>query len=161
MRLLINLLLFITAIFLTVLLFLPSVLHAIYDAIRFGSLSRRINYYFLSSAVAIDIMCNTAFSNLLNGWFLKKGGYHFGKRGETVSSALGKNQLIGGLTFLGKGLASILDLLQKDHCYISIDDEKYYIYPKAPKVEWYITAATLIITAVVLMSLYKLVNFII
>lgn len=161
MKILINLVLFIVSIILAVLLFIPSVIHAIYDAIRFGSLQRRINYYFLSSAVAIDIMCNTAFSNLLNGWFLMKGGYHFGKRGETVSSALGKNQLLNKLTYLGKGLASILDLIQKDHCYISIDDNTYYSLPKVTKVKWYVTFSTLIIVVVILLSLYKLINFII
>lgn len=141
-------------------LLIPSVLHAIYDAIRFGSFERRISYHFLNSAKAIDIMCNTMFSNLLNAWFIKHGAYHFGVEGETVSSALGKNEILDTLTYLGKGLVGVLGIIQKDHCYISVNDDSFYLLEKPKPISWIITIPSLIIFISVLFSAYQLFKFI-
>ena len=51
-----------------------------------------------------------------------KKGYEFGKRKETISSVLGKNQRDKTLTFTGKAIAFILDKIDKNHCQKSIDD---------------------------------------
>jgi len=50
------------------------------------------------------------------------GGYEFGKTGETISSALGKNQRDNTLTNCGKILVTILDFLDKNHCKKSIKE---------------------------------------
>ena len=50
----------------------------------------------------------------------KENGYQFGAVGETISSALGKNQRDKTLTICGKILVSILDFLDKNHCIKSI-----------------------------------------
>lgn len=162
MKLIINILLWAFSIVATIVLFFVGVAHAIIDAIRFGSFNRRINYYFLSTATAIDIMANTMFSNMLNAWFLRKKGYHFGKRGETISSALGKNECIDGLTWMGRGLASILNLLDTNHCYNAIDDPTYKLVYKEPnnKVSKWITIVSFIIVAVLFYSLIKILMFI-
>ena len=48
--------------------------------------------------------------------------YKFGVDGETISSALGKNQLMGTLTKEGKMLVNILNKLEKNHCVKWIDE---------------------------------------
>ena len=45
-----------------------------------------------------------------------KTGYKFGVEGETISSALGKNERDGTLTKRGKQLVKLLNWLDKDHC---------------------------------------------
>jgi len=55
-----------------------------------------------------------------------KGGYKFGNRDETISSVLGKNIEMNTLSKFGKGLNSILDVIELGHSLNSID---YYIEP--------------------------------
>lgn len=157
-----SLALFIVALILVVFLFIPGILHAIYGAIRWGNTRRRIAYYFRNSALTIDIAANTLFDQMLNDWFLRRNGHHFGKRGETISSALGKNQCLNGLTWFGKGLASILDLIEKDHCWISIDDESYHeVYEKPKRISRLTTFLCLVLFILILLGLYKLLIFIV
>lgn len=160
MKLITNIILFIVSILLGVLLYIPSLFHVIIDVIRYGSVNRRVNYYFLNTAVSIDILCNSAFSNMLNAWFIKKGGYHFGRKGETVSSALGKNQYNDKLTWIGIGLAGILDTIDKNHCYKSIEDIENYPNPVIKKDIKY-SIITFIIMFIILYFCYKLIYFII
>lgn len=72
-------------------------------------------------ALAIDILGNVLCGDMLNAFFIGSGGYGFGRQGETVSSALGKNQLLGTLTWAGKALAGILDWMDENHCINAID----------------------------------------
>lgn len=159
MKIITNIILFITSILLGVLLYIPSLLHVIIDIVRYKSINRRVNYYFLNTAVSVDILCNAAFSNMLNAWFLKKGGYHFGTKGETVSSVLGKNQYDDKLTWVGVGLSGILDLIDKNHCYKSIDNDEYYIkYPEViNKNNYKYSVLTFAILVLILYSCLKLV----
>ena len=80
--------------------------------------------YYRSIAVDIDIMSNRAFRALWNATLVnhKKYYYQFGKRGETISSALGKNQYRNTLSKAGKVLAWILDTIDNNHCYNSINN---------------------------------------
>jgi hypothetical protein len=48
-------------------------------------------------------------------------GHRFGDIEETISSVLGKNQLTGTLTGLGKALVWILDKIDNNHAIKSID----------------------------------------
>ena len=59
---------------------------------------------------------------LFNDILIKIGGYKFGNRQETISSVLGKNQRSNTLTKAGKILRFILDVIDKDHCKNSIND---------------------------------------
>lgn len=76
--------------------------------------------YFLNSALNLDIYGNREFRTLWNTAMKIKGGYNFGKEGETISSALGKNKINNKLSWLGKALAFILDTIDKNHCIKSI-----------------------------------------
>ena len=77
--------------------------------------------YFRSTAVNIDIFANREFRATWNKHLISFGGYKFGKEGETISSALGKNKKQGTLSKKGQYLCNILDLIEKDHCIKSIN----------------------------------------
>lgn len=79
-------------------------------------------------AITKDILGNVAGRFIFNDLLRKKGGYYFGKRYETISSALGKNKRNNKLTFLGCIVCCILDAIDKDHCEKSItfDNIVYY-----------------------------------
>ncbi|NND15420.1 MAG: hypothetical protein HKN89_03765 [Eudoraea sp.] len=88
-----------------------------------------IGEYLLKIAISIDQIGNVLMQHLLNMLWVKKGGYLFGNRDETISSALGKNKAQGTLTGLGKMIDSILDFIDPNHSLNSID---YYVEPIAP-----------------------------
>ena len=76
--------------------------------------------YFRNTALSIDIWANFEFRTLWNTKLRIDGGYEFGRIGETISSALGKNQRDKTLTIYGKILVAILDFLDENHCQESI-----------------------------------------
>ena len=78
--------------------------------------------YFRSTALSIDIWANREFRTLWNDKLRIDSGYKFGREGETISSALGKNQRDKTLTNSGKILVTILDFLDKNHCENSINN---------------------------------------
>ncbi|MGB5699195.1 NUDIX hydrolase [Muriicola sp.] len=82
--------------------------------------------YLLKIAVSIDQLGNVLMQHLLNLLWIRKGGYPFGNRDETISSALGRNKKLGMLTFFGKGIDGFLDLIDPNHSLNSID---YYVEP--------------------------------
>lgn len=77
-------------------------------------------------AISIDQLGNVLMQHLLNEVMIIKGGYKFGNRDETISSALGKNVEKDTLSKFGKILNSILDFIDVGHSLNSID---YYIEP--------------------------------
>lgn len=79
--------------------------------------------YFKGTAMRLDIFANREFRTLWNKALIKTNGYQFGNGDETISSALGKNQVSGTLTNTGKGLVWILDKIEKDHCLLAINDQ--------------------------------------
>lgn len=82
--------------------------------------------YLLKIAISIDQLGNVGMQHLLNVLWIKKGGYKFGNRDETISSALGRNNKLGTLTMFGTAIDKFLDFLDKNHSLNSID---YYIEP--------------------------------
>lgn len=143
--------LLVVAIFLFVCVMPLAVAHFIIDLFRYGSAKQRM----FGAALGIDIAANSLFSSFLNAYFLKKGGYHFGMPGETISSALGKNQVSGTLTIVGLGLVKLLNVLDRDHCWKSIsgtDMHYYLLQPKPQDPSWvyffaFLFAAVGLITA--------------
>lgn len=87
-----------------------------------SSLIKRISGYFRVTAIAIDRFGNVNFKALLNATLIREveQGFSFGDYHETISSCLGKNQLYGNLTYVGKVLTWILDALDKNHCVKSV-----------------------------------------
>ncbi len=82
--------------------------------------------YLLKIAVSIDQLGNVMMMHLLNTLWIKKGGYRFGNRDETISSALGRNKQLGTLTGFGRFIDKVLDIIDPDHSLDSID---YYVEP--------------------------------
>lgn len=85
-----------------------------------------IGEYLLKVAISIDQLGNVMMQHLLNSIWMKTGGYKFGNRDETISSALGRNKKLGTLTFSGNLIDKILDIIDPDHSLNSID---YYVEP--------------------------------
>lgn len=115
--------------FVATLLYIPlsiiNILIVLYKNVRKHGFFRVINKYLFNEAIRIDIFANESFETLWNTTLRIKGGYKFGKRGETISSALGKNKLKGTLSWLGELVADILDFLDENHCIKSINDPNF------------------------------------
>jgi hypothetical protein len=77
--------------------------------------------YFKSSAISLDRFGNREFRTLFNKVLILHNGYQFGDIGETISSVLGKNERDRTLTKAGEILVWILDKLDKNHAFKSID----------------------------------------
>jgi len=83
-----------------------------------------IGEFLLKIAISVDQLGNVIMQHLLNLLWVKKEGYKFGNRDETISSVLGKNKQNNTLTVFGKSIDKILDIIDADHSLNSID---YYI----------------------------------
>jgi len=79
------------------------------------------NGYFKSSAINLDKFANREFRTLLNATLKTKIGYEFGSINETISGVLGKNERDKTLSKTGKILVWILNKLDKNHAFKSID----------------------------------------
>lgn len=82
--------------------------------------------YTLKVAVSIDQLGNVIMQHLLDQLWVKKDGYRFGNRDETISSAIGRNKKLGTLTGFGRAIDKFLDRIDPNHSLNSID---YYIEP--------------------------------
>ena len=80
----------------------------IYKSIRVNGFYKTINNKFFNLAKDIDIFANVSFPILWNTLLKKRNGYHFGVKKETLSSALGKNQIKNTLSVVGKIMVIIL-----------------------------------------------------
>ncbi len=98
----------------------------VHSLIRHGL--RGVGEYLLKIAVSIDQLGNVMMQHLLNALWIKKDGYKFGNRDETISSALGRNKRLGTLTAFGKLIDRILDMIDPNHSLNSID---YYVEPSS------------------------------
>lgn len=85
-----------------------------------------VGEYALKIAISIDQLGNVIMQHLFNLVWIKKGGYKFGNRDETISSVLGKNKQLDMLTGFGKAIDKLLDAIDPGHSLNSID---YYIEP--------------------------------
>ncbi|MGB5189501.1 NUDIX hydrolase [Robiginitalea sp.] len=93
---------------------------------------RGLGEYFLKIAISVDQLGNVLMQHLLNLLWIKQGGYSFGNRDETISSALGRNKRSGTLTGFGRAIDRLLDLIDPNHSLDSID---YYIEPSDQIIE--------------------------
>lgn len=114
-RLLINILLFLVA---SVLFIVLAPIWLVYSIVtRF---SFNLNALFISMAIWIDQLGNVFLQYLFDDIMIKKNWYKFGVDDETISSALGKNAKKKTLTGLWKFLCFILWKIDTNHCIKSI-----------------------------------------
>ena len=153
-----GIILFCVALAMAILLSYPGLIHTIAGAFRWKGKYKYVDNAFLKGAEAIDVFGNMAFASFLNDWFILKKGYHYGQGRETISSATGKNWVIGKLSFWGLGLAGLLNAIDKDHCwkYIEGDRRGYDMIGKPDPVPWYCTASFTVVAIVGLYGLTKL-----
>ena len=69
-----------------------------------------------SLALGLDQIGNAVCRDMFNRLLIEEDGYKFGKVQETISSVLGKNQMLDTLSLWGWILVSILELFEEDHC---------------------------------------------
>ncbi|TDX11211.1 hypothetical protein [Flavobacterium sp. S87F.05.LMB.W.Kidney.N] len=95
-----------------VLLFLPltclNIIVVVWKNSKSSGFFKSLDQYFFTGAIGLDIFANYEFRTLWNTILRKRNGYQFGTKGETISSALGKNQINKKLSFLGWILVYIL-----------------------------------------------------
>lgn len=89
---------------------------------RFKEGLKQLDRQLFDIAGSIDATGNVICDDLFNMVLIRKGGYLFGNRKETVSSAIGKNQINKTLTWPGLLVAKILDTMEPGHCIKSIDN---------------------------------------
>jgi len=83
-----------------------------------------------SLALGLDQIGNAVCRDMFNRLLIEQDGYKFGKVQETISSVLGKNQILDTLSLWGWILVSILELFEEEHCiksiiYFTKDKEKW------------------------------------
>lgn len=95
-----------------VLLFLPltclNIIVVVCKNARAKGFLKTLDKYFFTGAIGLDIFANYEFRTLWNTILRTKQGYTFGVKGETISSALGKNQLNNILSIPGWILVYLL-----------------------------------------------------
>lgn len=121
----IGVLLFFISVFLLLITGPIGLLYGFFHTLFKGGL-KGLGEYLLKIAVSIDQLGNVLMQHLLNLLWIRKGGYPFGNRDETISSALGRNKKLGMLTVFGKGIDTVLDTIDPNHTLNSID---YYVEP--------------------------------
>lgn len=77
------------------------------------SLFRAIDLYLFRIAKSLDQHGNTVCEELFNQLLIKKKDIPFGDMDRTISYVLAQNR--GNLTFLGKGLAWLLNTIDEGH----------------------------------------------
>jgi hypothetical protein len=85
---------------------------------------KTLDDYLFNCALATDQHANVFLAKLFNDVMIKTGGHKFGNPDETISSVLGKNKLIGKLSYFGKVLDFILHLLDNNHSIKSIEEDE-------------------------------------
>jgi hypothetical protein len=108
------------------LIFIPvaliySIIQSIYRRKFFAEGIPDINAKFMSMAVAFDMYGNAVGKEIFNDTLIKDKTLHpFGKKGETISQAIGWNKYYNNLTKTGKILDNILDFFDPNHSLKSI-----------------------------------------
>lgn len=81
--------------------------------------------YFKYRGVLASMTINRYYSNYFNRNFKLQGcGHEFGGE-ETLSCALGKNQMLGTLTSKGEKFVRLLHKIEKHHCIKSVHDPEF------------------------------------
>jgi hypothetical protein len=63
-------------------------------------------------------------AELFNLTLIKKKGYKFGDMDKTISYALGRNAETKTLTYLGKKVCNLLNVIEKDHVKKAVEYER-------------------------------------
>lgn len=97
-----------------------EVLIALFYKKRFWNGLRVFGEFILLLAVILDVAINVITKVPFNRLLIKKDGFKFGNRRDTISRVLGINERDNKLTKLGDTLCRFLNFIDKDHCKKSI-----------------------------------------
>jgi len=89
-----------------------------------ATLFRSIDTYLFQIAKSIDQHGNVVCAELFNLTLIKRKGYKFGDMDKTISYALGRNAETKTLTYLGKKVCKLLDIIEKDHVKKAVEYER-------------------------------------
>jgi hypothetical protein len=89
-----------------------------------ATLFRSIDSYLFQIAKSIDQHGNLVCAELFNLTLIKKKGYRFGDMDKTISYALGRNAETKTLTYLGKKVCNLLNVIEKDHVKKAVEYER-------------------------------------
>ena len=129
-RVWINFLLLVAAIFCFIFLFSLGILYK-FVALAFSIKEKRVEEFladtFINLALSIDLSGNVVCKEFFDILLRKKEGFAFGLPDMTISECLGINQANKTLTFWGRILTKILDKIDPQHCFNSINahNQKY------------------------------------
>lgn len=127
-KLLISVILLLTAVILLVLLLIPSVILVLFIGITLINKKKAIPYYsnyIRQIAYSLDQLGNVLCKELFDLFLIKKESTNlFGNPDETISSVLGKNELGKNLTIIGKLLVWILNKLDYEHTKNAIEKDE-------------------------------------
>jgi hypothetical protein len=89
-----------------------------------ATLFRSIDSYLFQIAKSIDQHGNVVCAELFNLTLIKRKGYKFGDMDKTISYALGRNAETKTLTYLGKKVCNLLNVIEKDHVKKAVEYER-------------------------------------
>jgi hypothetical protein len=89
-----------------------------------ATLFRSIDSYLFQIAKSIDQHGNLVCAELFNLTLIKRKGYKFGDMDKTISYALGRNAEMKTLTYLGKKVCNLLNVIEKDHVKKAVEYER-------------------------------------
>jgi 8-oxo-dGTP diphosphatase len=107
----------ITAILLSIILFPVGFIVAMFYPKR--------EKYLFNIALGIDQLGNVVCAKLFNLTLIYQSSiYKFGNEDETISSVIGKNKQANTLTFAGRLLDKLLDVIDKNHSIEAIEEDE-------------------------------------
>jgi hypothetical protein len=89
-----------------------------------ATLFRSIDSYLFQIAKSIDQHGNLVCAELFNLTLIKRKGYKFGDMDKTISFVLGVNAETKTLTYLGKKVGLLLNIIEKDHLKKAVNHER-------------------------------------
>jgi hypothetical protein len=95
----------------------------IYSLFSYSSF-KEANEHYKKIALAKDQLGNVFGMYLFNDLLIKQGGYKFGNVDETISSVIGKNKLMNNLTWFGRVVDFILDMIETNHSIKAIEKDE-------------------------------------
>lgn len=101
------------------------VINTIYfvGSIKWKTGRSRLADHLMNRAISNDQHGNVCHAKTFQYLMTKPGGEKFGNPDDTISYVLGRNMCQGKLYILGKPIAKVLDLIEKDHLLISIESK--------------------------------------
>jgi hypothetical protein len=81
--------------------------------------------YLYNIALGIDQLGNVICAKLFNLTLIYPSSIHkFGNEDETISGVIGKNKRLNTLTFVGRLLDMLLDIIDKNHSIKAIEEDE-------------------------------------